>query len=55
MAWSRELDTYTLKRLGKSLNMPDLIDVIWLVLKLLQNIKYILNTMTIWDPRLRIG
>ena len=32
------------------LNAPGWIDVIWLENKLLQNIKYVLNTMTIWDP-----
>jgi hypothetical protein len=36
-------------RLLKLLNAPSWIDVIWLESKSLQNIKYILNTMTIWD------
>ena len=33
------------------MNAPDWIDVIWLLFTLLQNIKYVLNTMTIWDPK----
>jgi len=34
--------------MSKSLNMPDVIDVIWLDCKLLQHIKYVLKTMTNW-------
>jgi hypothetical protein len=47
MEESRDLDTYRLKRLGKSLNVPDWIDVILLEYKLLQHIIYVLNTMKI--------
>ena len=32
------------------LNAPSWIEVIWLLCTELQNIKYVLNTMTIWDP-----
>ena len=45
-----EFDTHSSVSLAKSLNVPDWIDVIWLLFTLLQNIKYVLNTMTIWDP-----
>jgi len=30
MECNREINTYRLKRLGKPLNVPDWIDVIWL-------------------------
>ena len=44
-----EFDTYRWVRLVKSLNVPDWIDVMLLACKSLQNIKYVLNTMIIWD------
>ena len=46
----KEFDTYRCIRLVKSLNTPGLIDIIWFLYKSLQNIKYVLNTMTIWYP-----
>jgi len=43
----KECDTYSIVRLGKSLNVPASIDVIWLEPKSVKNIKYVQNTMTI--------
>ena len=49
MERSRERDTYRLSRLDKPLNVPDWIDVIWLLFKFLQNKKYLLYTLWISD------
>jgi hypothetical protein len=45
----KESGTYRPISFVKLLNWPSWIDVIWLEIKKLQNIKYVLNTMTIWD------
>ena len=47
MGNKKEFNTYRVVRLGKSLNVPTWIDVIWLEFKLLQNIKYVQSRMTL--------